>query len=198
MDYTGTTTRLDLIDELLPYIQTNIFSYLDNTPLSILLSRMSFINAPPPHGARGVERGADLRGCSSSSPLLTSVNLSQPPSPTGDVDLSTPASNMVLAHVADAYATPPPPSPRALVATLYNFSLRPPGSPNHRFVTASFPARGFQPLAPTSYPATAESCHQCPLGPSRLPPNRRPPHYCVHKPCTRRTPSAPHAARPPV
>ena len=40
----------------------------------------------------GVERGADPRGCSSSNPLLTSVNLSQTPSPTGDVDLRSPWS----------------------------------------------------------------------------------------------------------
>ena len=51
------------------------------------------MRTPPRSEQGGVERGTDPRGCSSSNPLLTAVNLSQIPSPTGDVDLSTPASN---------------------------------------------------------------------------------------------------------
>ena len=47
----------------------------------------------PPLGASGVETGAGPRGCSSSNPLLLSVNLSQTPPTTCDVGISTPASS---------------------------------------------------------------------------------------------------------
>ena len=57
----------------------------------------------PPFEARAVGRGADPRSCSSSNPLLTFVNLSQTPSLTGDVDLSTPADSNGNTHSRDEY-----------------------------------------------------------------------------------------------
>ena len=109
MDYTGTTTRVDLIGQLLPYTQnTHICSYPDIVQLCILRLNLYHINAHPTLEARAVERGADPWGCSSGNPLLASVNLSRVPSPTVGVDRLTSAFNMGLVEFTGAYATPPP------------------------------------------------------------------------------------------
>ena len=67
--------------KLLPYIHNPYFL----VPIIIRFvfcfrSCSMLINARPPLGARGAERGASPRGCSNSSPTLSSVTLSQLPS----------------------------------------------------------------------------------------------------------------------
>ena len=49
---------------------------------------------PPARNKGGVERGArPPRGCCDGNPTLASVNSSPPPTPTGDVEILTPAGH---------------------------------------------------------------------------------------------------------
>ena len=195
IEYTGTTTRDDLLGQLLPHIQNTNFSYLDSTQLCILLSKLHNIAAYPLLGARGLERGVGPQSCSNSNSLLASVNLSQTPSVTGNV--STPTSNMGSSQFADDSATPPPHPARLLryftISPFFHLARRT-SAAHHPGVTASYPARGAYELTPTPYPTPAASRYLCPLGPSSLPPNRRPPRAYLGSSCTRRTPTDPHAA----
>ena len=97
--------------------KTLIFlSCLDNNTLCNLLSKLYHIIAHPPLGAPGAERGAGPRGCSNSSPTLSSVTLSQlsTSTPPGNVELSMPASNNCIWLSLRTQCVPPLPPPFAV------------------------------------------------------------------------------------
>ena len=107
------STRVDLIGQravapkLLPYIQNPIFSCLDNNTLCILLSKLCHINAHPPLGARGAERGASPSGLLQLQPHAIAHKPESASIPTGNVELPTPASdNGILARLTNPPLAP--------------------------------------------------------------------------------------------
>ena len=157
--------------------------------LCILHSKLYHINArsEPGGGERGKPPGLPQQQPHASIRTLESTSI-----PTGDVELSTSASNMGLARFTNALTTSHShfPYPRARAPQSAHPYL-PPSTRNKGSVAGvltSTSARSAQPvgqLSPTLYPAPAESRYLAHLGPSRLPLNRHPSRDCERTPCTR-------------
>ena len=162
------------------------------------------VRAPPrSEQGGGGERGQTPPGFLRRQPHASIRKLESTPTPTGDVEILTPASSMGLTLFTNTSLRPPPPTSRYTWDTHspHFSSYFPLISPTAAAALTSNgywrPSRSFGGLTcPQLYPAPVGPRYLVLLGPLRPLPSWRPFRDCERTPCTHRTPTGPHAATP--